>query len=331
MIAQLDPLYIKTRPRKAVIRILSHLFFQGRFLTTKYRWLNHFILAELACLKYLPQLRSVEEPIFIVGTGRSGSTILGKVLSMHRDIGFLNEPKALWYSIDSREDVNGHFQQGAAQYRFNESDATSDKYRMAHRLFGAYLTLTGSKRVLDKNPETVFRIPFVRAIFPDAKFIFLVRNGWDTVDSIVSWSKREGKQIRGETQDWWGVNQRKWRLMVEQLVPTEPLLAQATSEIESLTQHKDMAAVEWIVTMQEGLRIANAIPDCIYMLRYEDLVQYPTETMRALADFCNLPKDLTFLSYAQVLKPNVAKDPVLLPSTINEAFLNTMRTLDYRV
>lgn len=330
MIAQLDSLYIKTRPGKAIVRVLSHLVFQGRFLTTRHRWLNHLILAELTCLKHLPQLKSVKKPIFIVGTGRSGSTILGKVLSMHRDVGFLDEPKAMWYVLDSREDVNGHFDRGPAQYYFDRQDVTAELRQAAHRLFGAYLTLTRSKRVLDKNPEMVFRIPFVRTIFPDAKFIFLVRNGWDTIASITNWSKLYGRQVKGKTEDWWGVNQRKWCFMLEQLIPTEPLLSQAYNKIESFSRHADMAAVEWIVTMQQGLRFMQSMPDCMYLVRFEDLTQHPRKTLEKLVTFCELPDDTVFLSYAQhMLEPVASKRPMSISLTIQTAFLKTMRALNY--
>ncbi len=330
MIAQLDPLYIKTRPHKAIVRLASHLLFQGRFLTTKHRWLNKVILAELAFLKRMPLLKSVEKPIFIIGTGRSGSTILGKVLSMHRVIGFLNEPKAIWYSVCPQEDVNGHFGRGSARYRLNEQDLNPRIYKAAHRLFGNYLAFTASSRVLDKNPEIVFRIPFVRAIFPDAKFVFLVRNGWDTVASIAKWSKNYGKRTNRGIEDWWGINQRKWRLMLEQLVPTEPLLSQAYEEIKSLTRCEDMAAVEWVVTMQEGLRSLNSTSNCVHMVRFEDLTRDPEDTLKELLAFCELPKDTVFLSYAQqVLEPISPREPMDLSWVIRPPFLETLRNLDY--
>jgi hypothetical protein len=330
MVAQLDLLYIKTRPTKALVRILSHLLFQGRFLTTKHRWLNSYILAELKAIKQIPQLKSVEKPIFIIGTGRSGSTILGKVFSMHRLIGFLNEPKALWYAVDARDDVNGHFNCGPALYRFGDSEVNPLTKQSAHRLFGFYLALTGAGRVLDKNPEIVFRIPFVRAIFPDAKFIFLVRNGWDTIHSIATWSKHEAKSAQGALYDWWGINQRKWQLMLEQLVPTEPLLADVQAEIRLFTQQEHMAAVEWIITMQEGLRSLKVLPDYVYQVRYEELTKHPQSVLEEVAEFCELPKDKTFLSYAQkVLSPVPTKQRLPLPSTIKDAFLDTMSALDY--
>lgn len=332
MIAQLDPIYIKTRPGKAINRLLSHFLFQGRFLTTKYRWLNPLILAELALLKRLPQLRSVEKPIFVIGTGRSGSTILGKVLSMHRHVGFLNEPKAMWYTIDSREDVNGHFTQGQAQYRYNAHDVTSQINDNAHRLYSAYLAITGSQRVLDKNPELVFRIPFVKTIFPDAKFLFLVRNGWNTVSSIVKWSQLYGRKTKGHVEDWWGVDQRKYRFLVEQLVPSEPMLSASYENIKLFTRHEDMAAVEWIVTMQEGLRYMQSLPDSVYPVSFEDLTQSPESTLEKLMAFCELQDDAVFLSYAkQTLSPQSNRQPIILPRDIRDPFFETLKALQYQV
>jgi hypothetical protein len=41
-------------------------------------------------------------------------------------------------------------------------------------MYGAYLALTGTTRVIDKYPELVFRVDFVRALFPEAKFLLIV-------------------------------------------------------------------------------------------------------------------------------------------------------------
>lgn len=332
MIAQLDSLYIKTRPGKAIRRIISHLLFQGRFLTTKHRWLNRFILAELAWVKRLPVSKPVEKPIFIVGTGRSGSTILGKVLSMHKTLGFLNEPKALWYSIWSEEDVNGHFNRGPARYRMGTQDVTLERCQSAYRIFGFYLALTKSERVLDKNPEIVFRIPFVRAIFPDAKFIFLIRNGWDTIASITSWSRRFGKYKNGTVEDWWGINGRKWEFIVKQLIPTEPLLASSWEKIQTLSRHEDMAAIEWIVTMQEGLRAMQSFDECVHMVRFEDLTHNPKDALQKIVTFCELADDKVFLSFAeQELESVPQRGPTEIAEVIRNPFFETMQALGYPI
>ncbi len=74
-------------------------------------------------------------------------------------------------------------------------------------------------------------MPFIKALFPDAKFIFLKRNGWDTCGSIENWSSRLGNIKAGESHDWWGVNNRKWHSLVEQLVPEHPDLAPLKDEM----------------------------------------------------------------------------------------------------
>jgi hypothetical protein len=176
MIAQLDKDYIYTRPFKTITRLTSYSLYEGRPATTKGRWINPFVFAQLKIFSQLPQLKKVVSPIFILGTGRSGSTVLGILLSMHKDVGFLNEPKAMWHLIYPFEDVIGSYSLGSASYRLMADDAADEQCRVGHRIYGAYLAATGSKRVVDKYPELIFRVPFVKRIFPDAKFIFLVRN-----------------------------------------------------------------------------------------------------------------------------------------------------------
>lgn len=330
MIAQMDPLYVKTRPTKVVSRLISYALFEGRPLTTKGQWINPLVFAHFALEKRLPQLKEVEKPIFIMGTGRSGSTILGLLMSMHRDVGFLNEPKALWHSVYPYGDVFGQYSAGPALYSLDESDATEEVRCQAHRLFGAYLRAVASKRVVDKYPELIFRVPFVKAIFSDARFIFLVRNGWDTCRSIETWSERKGTAEAGEVHDWWGANNRKWHLMLEQLVPREAALDASADAIGRLDYHSDMAAVEWIVTMREGLRRLEQYGDCVHMLRYESLVENPRDELRRLSDFCGLPDDEVFLTFGEKeLSPAPKAEPFEMHPAIRAPFQDTMKALGY--
>ena len=158
MVAQIDATYFKTRPTKAISRLMSYALFEGRPLTTRGQWINPLVFAHFAIEKRLPQIRRVEKPVFILGTGRSGTTILGVVLSMHREVGFLNEPKALWHAIFPEEDVIGNYSRGKAKYRLSVSDATMEVKRNAHRLYGAYLASVCSRRLVDKYPELIFRV-----------------------------------------------------------------------------------------------------------------------------------------------------------------------------
>ena len=41
-------------------------------------------------------------------------------------------------------------------------------------------------RVLEKNNRSTFRIPFLRRVFPDAKYVFVVRDPKECIGSIMS-------------------------------------------------------------------------------------------------------------------------------------------------
>lgn len=330
MIAQINIEYIKTRYWKLYSRFLSYLFFEGRPITTRGQWMNLFVFANYRLGLLLPQLKKVEKPVFIVGTGRSGTTILGIIMSMHKDVAFLNEPKALWNKAYPFEDLIGSYSLESAYYRLNESDVDSNTKQSMHKLFGYYLTTTFSKKVVDKYPELIFRVPFVKAIFPDAKFIFLVRNGWDTCYSIEKWSKRLGKSFEDEVHDWWGRDQRKWNLLKEQVLKSDKYYQAVYSELDDISSYTDMAALEWIATMREGIEMSKRYPDCILTVKYEDLVSLPEKKLVEIASFCELSHDNIFLEYGNKILSSVSsKPPFSLHPTILPLFNDTMEKLGY--
>ena len=321
MVAELDRLYVRTRPAKAVTRLATYALVEGRPLGARGHWINPLVFALSRGALRLPQLREVRRPVFIVGIGRSGTTVLGTVLSMHRDVGYLNEPKALWHAIHPGEDVLGHYANGPARYRLDERDASPRTRAAAHKLYGAYLALTRSRRAVDKYPELVFRVPFVRALFPDARFLVLARNGWDTCRSIAAQS---------EIHDWWGVNDRKWKLLVDEVAARDRIFEGVTGELPALRSPIDRAAVEWIGTMREGRRLTEALPEASLTVRYEELVTRPGRTLSAILDFCDLSRDENCLRYGKTrLSPAPAKPPVELHASIRQLFEETMTALGY--
>ena len=54
------------------------------------------------------------------------------------------------------------------------------------RLKTIYENLAGRRRLVVKNPSNLARIPLIQEMFPDAKFVFCVRNPWQTISSISS-------------------------------------------------------------------------------------------------------------------------------------------------
>tara|TARA_R110001592_G_scaffold352259_1_gene649990 strand:+ start:9421 stop:10173 length:753 start_codon:yes stop_codon:yes gene_type:complete len=249
---------------------------------------------------------------------------------MHDAVGFLNEPKALWSYLYPEEDIIGNYNLNDARYRLSDTEVNLEMIRKAHRILGNYLTLSCSYRVVDKYPELVFRLDFVRAIFPDAKFLFLYRNGIDTCCSIKAWSHRLGVNVDETSHDWWGLNDRKWTLLCDQIVATDLVLGPHIDKIRLFSAHEHRAAVEWIVTMKEGMRLATEYPDKVLPVKYENYTMSLNARKKVL-DFCDLPPDKRYDEYcSKVLKkPVEMESKIALPEEIESEFIRVMGMLGY--
>lgn len=329
MVAQIDSRYLRTRPSRLWPRLLGYSLFEGRPLTTKGQWFNPVAFGLARMLQMLPVLRRVNAPTFILGTGRSGTTILGIVLSMHREVGFLNEPKAVWAGLHPGEDLIGSYNRDAARYRLGSIDATPEIIRRSQQVFGGYLWLAGVRRLVDKYPELIFRTQFVRAMFPDARFLFLSRDSVATCGSIRHWSERLGTKVDGETHDWWGADDRKWHLLVDQIVPEHADLARHADKMNGL-DHEGRAAVEWTVTMREGLRLLADDPEGTLHVPYEALCMDPRRWAERLEAFLELPSDKVFEDYAEstLAAPAAEKRELALPIWLERAVAATQQALD---
>lgn len=330
MVAQLDDAYAAVGASRAV-RLASWALFEGRPLTTRGRWWNPCVLGLHHLHRALPRLADVEQPVFIMGMGRSGTTLLGRILSVHRKVGFLNEPKALWHVAVANEDVIGSYSRAAARYRLSASDADTRTTRDLQRLMGAYLFWMRRERLVDKNPEVVYRIPFVRAVFPQARFLLVVRDGWQVCRSVERWCDAHGVDKRGEWHDWWGAGRRKWNLLLDQIAVDEPDLSPQIETMRRWQDQRQMAAIEWILAMRYGLRQLEAAPDAVSMVRYEDLVSAPAETMLETLRFCSLSEDPAVVRYAtQVAHAATPGQPFDLPPAVEAAFVDVLERLGYQ-
>ncbi len=330
VIAQIDKEYLAYGVGRAARRIASYGLYEGRPLTTKGRFINPLVFAWLRTLAALPGDPQVDRPVFITGLGRSGTTILGILLSLHREVGYLNEPKALWHVIDPRQDINGNYCGAGARFRLTEADVDPHMRRRAHRLFSRYLRLTGSGRVVDKYPELIFRVGYVRAMFPDARFVFITRSGADAVPSVVEWSKRLGVKSGGHTDDWWGRDDIKWAYLRNELLLADPAYETVWSVATSGLDHANRAALEWIVTMREGLAQQHRHPDAVIRVSYESLLAEPGQALSRLQEQCGLQPDPSVAAYAKKrLYGNPAKEWPDLHPAVDALFRETTAALGY--
>ncbi len=330
MIAQLDKAYIKARPQKILDRLVSYSLFEGRPITTEGRWINPLVFSLLQLQKKINARRPVDKPIFILGTGRSGTTLMGILLSLHQDVAYLNEPKAIWHSIFPNEDLIGNYTDDEkALYRLNRQHVTPDMTKQINNIYSSYLWLLNRKRVVDKYPEMIFRTEFLKEIFPDALFIIMARDGYNTAASIHNWSKTKGKTNGKYKEDWWGRNDRKWHYLCKELLANDRNLAQYYQQLCKIQNQQERGVIEWCLCMGEALKIANDSPS-VMIVRYEDLISHPETTLKAVFQHAKLDADETVLKYAKsvVNAPSASRKFEINP-LYSEHFFSIMNRLGY--
>ena len=121
------------------------------------------------------------ETVFIVGSPRSGTTLLGNILNEHPGIAEWYEPYYLWEQFFPAEK--------SEIWDVNLLNAKTRK--KIQKAFQVYSNKSGKPMVLDKSPYHSFNIDIIHNIFPRARWIHIVRDGRDVTLSIKKeWKKR---------------------------------------------------------------------------------------------------------------------------------------------
>src|SRR5215208_1631386 len=131
----------------------------------------------------LPRAEAPEKPVFVIGCPRSGTSILLHLLLQSAELRSVqSEGHILWqpYHHPKRRGWDSD-----ALGSEDVSDREREYVNLAIRL------VVRDRRFVDKTPENCLRIPYLRALFPDASFVFLHRRGADNVSSLMEgWRAR---------------------------------------------------------------------------------------------------------------------------------------------
>jgi len=204
-------------------------------------------------------------PVFIGGAGRSGTTLLRVMLDAHPRICCGPELKVLpsiaeWYLNLTRNFApvleSYHVAPADLQRRFREFiEGLAENFRRA----------SGKPRWAEKTPHNILFTAPLAEIFPDARFLHVVRDGRDVACSLV-------------TMNW-----------------INPLTGRKWDYVQNVAN----AARYWREVVSLARRQAEhpAVAGRVLEVRYEHLVADPEATLRRVLEFIGEPWDDAVLSY----------------------------------
>jgi hypothetical protein len=223
--------------------------------------------------------------LFVVGCPRSGTTLLQRMLDAHPDLAVINE--TLWITREAErrksvtregfvtpELVSKLFEYRRfrrldipreAVERLLDSDAPVSYPRFVSGIFDLYGRSRGKRLVGDKSPGYVREMARLHRLWPEARFLHLLRDGRDIWLSVSGWKKAD--RSVGQFATW----------------PQDPV---ATT------------ALWWERSIRLGREAGTSLGAALYReVRYEDLVEDPARVCRSLCAFLGLSYDDAMLRF----------------------------------
>lgn len=232
-----------------------------------------------------------ENPIIIIGAGRSGTNILRDTLTSLDGLETwpCDEINLIWRhgNLDKKDDI------------FTAADASPKAKNYIRSAFTKFQARSGAKTVVEKTCANSLRIPFIDAIFPEARYIYIVRDGrcvalsaakrWTASIELAYLLKKlrfvpladiphhglrfiknrlSQRQSREKRQASWGPIFPEMQAWVKE----KPLI--------------DVCAKQWATCVEESDAAFTQMPDSKFCrITYEDLTLEPRETMSVLGEW----------------------------------------------
>jgi hypothetical protein len=147
--------------------------------------------------------RLLQRPTFIVAAPRSGSTLLFETLAASTQVATLGG-EAHWLIEEHaglRPDAPGVDSNRLLARNCTPAIAariTARLLEQARRTDGTPVEADAALGLVEKTPKNALRIPFLDALFPDARFIFLWRDPRENLASIIeAWKSGRWKTYNG--------------------------------------------------------------------------------------------------------------------------------------
>lgn len=212
-----------------------------------------------------------ERPIFILGTHRSGTSLLRRVLDSHQNIACPPESQFLKHYQDLLADDTTW--NGLSNLGFEREEAIVGLRKGASYFHEAYRRAKDKPRWADKTPQYVFCMDALWTLFgPGAQFVFIIRHPLDVAFSIWNRGWEFGEQNTGDF-----------------LVDTcQYVMKSGQRQIAFMKEHTGSCTV----------------------IHYDQLVESPQRSLQQLCEYLEEPFDERMLFHADEPHDFGTEDPV---------------------
>lgn len=210
----------------------------------------------------------LDRPVFVIGAPRSGTSLLYSILR--------TSPALAHWPGEAHEVWEADFHPALREWSSNVLTAEDARGEAAERIRRSFLLVAGTRRrLIDKTPRNALRVDFVDALFPDALFVFLQRDGRDNVNSLINaWrTPRYRTYELPRPHSIPGVDPKWWKFV---LYPGWKADTAGPVEV--------VAARQWHLSNDHALETGRRLdPRRWIPVRYEDLVERSVDEVARLA------------------------------------------------
>jgi len=255
--------------------------------------------------------QKITKPIFIIGCGRSGTTLLFNILKKHPylvgttgypdgedQVGWIEHGNCLISGLGSLPTING----GHTGYHYclhmDEQDVTPQIVEnMTSYYYDDVLSGSRLKIVLNKNPHLSNKLRYVRGIFPDAKFVHIIRDCLPVVSSwIQMMDNAQPHQVLYLPEAEYPCF---WVLPAPENCAREVIFAKEDRIYPG--GGAAMLVDYWsIINRNIPIQLWDS-PEQLLTIKYEDLCGNSLETINHICEFCEIP---TFIGVPFDINPN---------------------------
>lgn len=251
--------------------------------------------------------RPIDRPIFIIGSHRSGTTVLYDSLAKHPEVAYFTNSTALLpeipilnqrlgelmglddvvlerffkdgvnYSYKSPSEgirIWEHYTEDAEDHCLDETHADPDMEAYLKKTIIKHLKYFNKPRFLNKNPDNSVRLRYLHKLFPDAFFIHIIRDARAVCASYLKAQERVHEFFGPDhPHAQHGTKVKGWEAMKQTW--TEDQVSGAghlwVKIIETIDQDRQVIPAERFLE-----------------IRFEDFVLEPLDYFRKVIEFCQL-------------------------------------------